>query len=175
MKKSQLILIIFSFLFLLSQKLSAQDESESSLLWEIKKEGVTNVSYLFGTHHMINESFIDTSKTLNSILENVSTVICEVADLKFDTLEMIKSFILNSNEEYTFKDSAEKKMVSEYLKKEIGSGLEAFINYKPMFLVTFLEIHEHMKLNPYDKATFKGTDMYFMDMARKLGKRFDRI
>ena len=171
MKKSNSYLIIFLIFSFTAVKISSQTRTMSSLLWEIRKDGNTNVSYIFGTNHLISGALIDTSEKINEIMSNVKELVCEVSEPGYDTLKMIRSMILSRDEEYIFKDSNEKKMVKDFIEEKTNRSFSSFENLKPMVMLLTLEYFYYLKLNPdCSKKNYESTDKYFMNTAKKLGK-----
>lgn len=73
-------------------------KNDNSLLWKIEKDGY-QTSYIFGTMHMINESYFSITPHLNDIIQKSDQVIMEIGDqpnpLKALSLMTLKNETLN--------------------------------------------------------------------------------
>ncbi|MBR4645374.1 MAG: TraB/GumN family protein [Bacteroidaceae bacterium] len=52
-------------------------KKENSILWEISGKGLTQKSYLLGTHHIVNYHFLDSIPQFQSIINNVDAIAVE--------------------------------------------------------------------------------------------------
>lgn len=167
--KGFIILVLTCF----SLQFSAQEiiDSENSLLWEISKEGVSHKSYLFGTHHFVSSSFIDTSAQINKILQNADVVAMEITgEYIFDTLKIFNLMKMKDNEYYNYPAVGDEKILKDYMETDpkLKPLTKVYHLIKPIALWMIVA---------FGDMSFSGTtpgyttiDDYFKNEAVKLNK-----
>src|SRR5690554_845879 len=76
MNYSKSLFVILSFLVFLS--CTAQSENDNSLMWKVSGNGLENPSYLFGAHHLIPVSFLDSVAGIDNAFENTEQTVGEL-------------------------------------------------------------------------------------------------
>ena len=115
-----------------------QTDSENSLLWEISGKGVKNVSYLFGTIHMIHrDDFILTDATKNA-LEKSKRVTFEInmeemSDMSAMLPLMMRAFMKNGTTLKSLLSEEDYTLVENHF-ADLGLPMMMLDRIKPMFL-----------------------------------------
>lgn len=153
--KLQKLPVLFVF-FLLSFCAFAQ----SSLLWKIEGQNITQPTYLFGTIHLIPGSAFKVSPTLDSIAGKMDNIFFEM-DLSHPDLANItaKKLMLDSvsSIKELYSASEYKKLVKKWTKMNIPYVL--FEKFKPFMLQQ--QIMTTLVENP------KGYETHFLAYAKK--------
>lgn len=133
---------LFALLVLFSFKLSAQGlaptSSDTTLLWRISNNGLAQVSYLFGTIHLIPADDYFLPATVETALAKSDRVAFEIDTREMENPATIFSLMskINMRNDTTLKDllSAEDyKSVAAHF-EEIGLPMMLFERMKPLFL-----------------------------------------
>lgn len=69
MNYKKTFIALAAIFILLSCSAGTSKEKENSLLWKISGNGLQKPSYLFGTHHLIPISFLDSIPGIEAALE----------------------------------------------------------------------------------------------------------
>lgn len=165
MNYSKILITILSFLVFLS--CSAQPENEKSLLWEVSGNGLEKPSYLFGTHHLIPISFLDSVAGIHNAFENTDQTVGELdmtnmAEMQMQLMshsqlpEGVSYNTLLSPEEFIQLDST--------LKSLLNVGLDQLGSLKPSMLSNLISITFYQKHYP-SISNEANIDQYFQSEA----------
>ncbi|NLZ94255.1 MAG: TraB/GumN family protein [Bacteroidales bacterium] len=161
----------FTFLLLLSISLSScaqTPKQETGLLWKISGNNLEEPSYLFGTHHLVPLSFLDSINGLDEAFNATKQTIGEL-DMN-DVGEMQMQLMVASlmPEGYSYKDlldDEDRKILDETLKEYVGGGLDQFQQMKPAMLNMLLSVMMYKKFYPTDEENI-SMDEHFQKEAR---------
>ena len=167
MNYSRSLFVILSFLILLS--CTAQSENDNSLLWKVSGNGLEKPSYLFGTHHLIPVSFLDSVAGVHNAFENTEQTVGELdmsnmAEMQMELMghsqlpEGVTYESLLSSEEFTQLDST--------LKSLLNVGLEQLGTLKPSMLSNLISVTFYQKHYP-TISNEANIDQYFQSEAIK--------
>jgi uncharacterized protein YbaP (TraB family) len=162
--------VITTFLFtLISFTTLFSQNRPKTILWEITGKGMPYKSYLLGTNHGFNDTWIDSFTLIKEKLFNATTIVTELpihsqADLnksKVDTnhIQFNKLFSL---EEY--------KLVDDYLKRKGLSGMENAPNNFYSVLGLFHATYGRL-MQPKEKENSDAIDVFI----EKVGKEKNSI
>ena len=171
MNYSRSLFVILSFLILLS--CTAQSENDNSLLWKVSGNGLENPSYLFGTHHLIPVSFLDSVAGVHNAFENTEQTVGELdmsnmAEMQMELMghsqlpEGVTYESLLSSEEFTQLDST--------LKSLLNVGLEQLGTLKPSMLSNLISVTFYQKHYP-TISNEANIDQYFQSEAINRNRR----
>jgi len=162
MKKSIVVLSLF---------LVCIFSSQAQLLWKVSGNGLKQPSYLFGTHHLIPISFLDSVPELFKAFNNCETMVGEMVLSNIDATAMIqraaimpnhiKMTDLLSDEEY--------KLVDNELKSVLKIGLKEVSIMNPTLILSLYEIEvlkKHMGVTDDIQS-----DSYFQLVATEKDKQ----
>lgn len=151
--------------------LFAQNDPEftGSLLWKISGNG-SKPTYIFGTHHLIQKSFLDKNPLVLKALGESEQLICEIAPDDMQNTQSSEAFILMSMP----RDTTYKMLFTENelltLETELtyatGKGLKDFENIKPAAISAIYLMAANEKINPSEDPTNAiPLDLYLMQVA----------
>lgn len=159
-----------SFLILLSISLTAcsKPKQETGLLWEISGNNLEQPSYLFGTHHLVPLSFLDSIDGLDEAFLATEQTIGELDMNNVGEMQMQLMVASLMPEEYSYTtllSKEDQQILDETLKEYIGAGLNQFGQMKPAMLNTLLSVMMYKKLYPSDEEGL-SMDEHFQKEAR---------
>jgi uncharacterized protein YbaP (TraB family) len=161
MKKA---LIIFAFL-------TGAFSSNAQLLWKVSGNGLQKPSYLFGTHHIADQTICDGIKGFNDAYNSVEHLYGEVDTDKMNgigtQLKAMSRMKLPDGQTLSSLYTEEQlKVIDEFVTAVMGVGVKSFDNFKPVMLSSSLQVFIAMKLYPeYDAA--KAIDSHMQTRAKK--------
>jgi len=172
MKITSIIIILLSFFLscsspedALSTNLHKEDiivRNGNSLLWKIEKED-HQTSYIFGTMHMIDETYFNITPHLNYIIENSDQIIMEIGGLP-NPLEALRLM--------TLKDET----ITDYFSKneltELVQFMDTQLGISPQkFQMTFTKMKPFLILQTITQAFFsenaKSYDLNIMQIGQE--------
>ena len=136
-RKSPLMRNTFSlriavFFLVISFQSTAQEKktrdfpmSESSLLWEIKRPGVKDGSYLFGTMHLIEKEYFLFPKSLEKRVQKADVLVMELPGMpsQFDAMNLLK---LKQGSFFDFFTTEQSDSILVWAKEALKLSEEAF-------------------------------------------------
>lgn len=161
MKKA---LIIFAFL-------AGAFSSNAQLLWKVSGNGLQKPSYLFGTHHIADQTICDGIKGFNDAYNRVEHLYGEVDTDKMNgiatQLKVMTRMKLPKGQTLSSLYTEEQmKVIDDFVTEVMGVGAKSFDSYKPVMLSSSLQVFIAMKLFPeYDAA--KAIDSHMQTRAKK--------
>lgn len=161
MKKLVLLFSFFAFSII----------GNAQLLWEISGNQLKEKSYLFGTHHLIPISFLD---SINGIYPAFNSCKNIVGEIIMDDPSVIKKLqqaaIITTGETTKNWLSAEQYATADsVLKNTIGFGLEEMRFFKPAMIENIYVLTLYDKYFQQDEDF--QIDSYFQKVGKKEGKR----
>lgn len=152
----------------------------AQLLWKVSGNGLTQPSYIMGTHHLAPLSIKDSIQGLQTALDNTKQV---YGELKMSTMqdqarvmEIMKKYMVTETDT-TFKSlftDEEYEMINKYSKENLMFDLAMMPKVKPAFLSNNLVVILYMKhvggYNPQEQL-----DTYFQTQATEKGKKADGL
>ena len=161
MKRLQLIaFFLLSFVF-----------SQAQLLWKVSGNGLKETSYIFGTHHLIALSFLDSIPGLYKSFNSCNAVVGEVVINSIDATSKIKqaSIMPDHKTIKDFLDSTKYQIVDNELKTTLKIGLNELSRLHPSLILSLYEIELFRRVTKiYDDAQ---SDSYFQIAANEKGKK----
>ncbi len=112
----------------------------NTLLWKISKKGSSQVSYMYGTFHMMCKDDIVLSKSVDDAIANADDVYFEL-DLDDPSTMLSAMFFINMKGDTTLSQlltADELKRVSSFFKDTLGTPITMFQRMKPSLLEAFL-------------------------------------
>lgn len=146
---------------------------ENALLWEISGKGLSKPSYLYGTYHLLNDSYLakESPKTLE-VFKKADGVVVEMI---LDTSASIKiqmGMVMFDDKLSNLLDSAEYQLVKTELQETMGRDIAMFEQMKPMAIALMLTIVFASTTSP-ELANYTGQplDQFFTEEGLRTGKR----
>lgn len=163
MNKKIFLLNIFAVLFILSV--------HSQLFWKISGNRLTKPSYLFGTHHLIDEDQImDFDKILHYAGEaDVVVGEMDMSDMLGMQIKMMKSAMMKDTTMKELLNDSDYILVDKGLKEVMGMGLNKLGKMKPLMLSAMYSVMIYKKLTNLKKEP-EVIDILFQKKAKKNNK-----
>lgn len=160
----------FTFLLLLSVSLTscAKPKQQTGLLWKISGNKLEQPSYLYGTHHLVPLSFLDSIAGLDEAFMATEQTIGELDMNNVGEMQMqlmMASLMPEGKSYHDLLSEEEYKLLDETLKEYVGAGLDQFGQMKPAMLNTLLTVMMYKKLYPSDEEGL-SMDEHFQKEAR---------
>lgn len=112
----------------------------NTLLWKISKKGSSQVSYMYGTFHLMCKEDIVLSKSVDDAIANADDVYFEL-DLDDPSTMLSGIFFINMKADTTLSQlltADELKRVSSFFKDTLGTPITMFQRMKPSLLEAFM-------------------------------------
>ena len=155
--------LILTFLVLIgfSNALNAQ------LLWKISGKGLKNPSYLFGTHHLIPTSFLDSVPGLFKAFNSCNTVVGEMVTSNIEgTVRIQQAAVMPNHIKISdLLDSEEFALVDKELRATLKFSLGDVAALNPALLLTMYELELYKKQTGYKESI--PLDSYFQIIAEE--------
>jgi uncharacterized protein len=161
---------------------SFAQEAMNSIFWEIKGNGVSKPTYVFGTHHLHDYQFLEKNPQVATALQSSDYVIGEIV---IDTNEMrmamklTMAMFMKNNTLSKLLSKEDYDATDKCLRENMGRSLLALNNVKPIFVYHLIMVAKYMKAtqtdpqkspqmmnNPFNASM----DVYFQQQARKFKK-----
>ena len=162
-----LTFLLLAFISLSSCAIS-QTKQETGLLWKISDNKLEEPSYLFGTHHLVPISYLDSIDGLDEAFMATKQTIGELDMNNMGEMQMQLMIASLMPEGYSYDElmsQDDQKILDETLKEYVGTGLAQFEQMKPAMLNTLLSVMMYKKLYPSDENGL-SMDEHFQKEAR---------
>lgn len=133
--------VVASVLIVLSAECMSQD-LENSLLWQIEGNGIQS-SYLFGTFHILPQSAFELGEPVVKAFHSCDLVVLEL-DVDDPTLQVQLLGLVAMNGGKRLDDllkPEDLQKLDSLLDLNPGTGIEPFMNWKPMMLTSLILTH----------------------------------
>lgn len=144
-------------------------EEANALLWKISGNGLNSPSYLFGTHHLVPLSFLDSITGLKEAFDATEQTVGELNMSKMSEMQMkiMGAAVMPKEYDYrTLTSEADFQLLDKTLKELTGVGLEQLGRMKPAMLSNLISVSLYQKYYP---ALSGGTsiDQHFQEEAAR--------
>ena len=159
------LFLILSFIIFLS--CTANSKTENTLLWKVSGNGLEKPSYLFGTHHLVPVSFLDSVAGINNAFENTEQTIGELdmSNMAKMQMELMGHSQLPEGVTYDSLLSLEEiTQLDTTLKSLLNVGLDQLGALKPAMLSNLISVTYYHKHNP-STSNKVSMDQYFQTEA----------
>ncbi|MGB0177991.1 MAG: TraB/GumN family protein, partial [Owenweeksia sp.] len=161
---------VFAF-FLTMPAVQAQKPSlENSLLWKIESPK-GNISYLFGTYHLVGSDYLKAKTKVAEAYESSGKVVVEMVADSAALMQLTMLATMQGQSLKALVDSADYYLLEKEIKPLIGYDLAFFDNFKPNMVATMYSVALAQKSAPKDfKYGGQPIDMYFASNGKQKGK-----
>ena len=149
---------------------TSTNKDENALLWRITKLGSKDTSYLFGTLHLLEKSYVDTLPHVMEEFQKSDVIIGEMV-LDSSIKEELQNLLDTGESLMGSLDSNDYNLVSSELIRIAGLPLSLFDSYEPIALYALLLEGLYAKNHPENIHTHIPMDLYFQHKAKSSGKR----
>lgn len=162
------IFSLITFLLLLSCS-DVSKGSTGSLLWRISGNGLEQPSYLFGTHHLVPVSFLDSVSGVKDAFENTAQTVGELdmSDMAQMQMKIMGESTMPAGVTYdSFLSPEEVALIDSTLARLMGVGLGQLGTLKPALLSNLISVTLYQKYYP-SLSSGTSLDQYFQEEALK--------
>jgi len=157
--------LLLLFILFLSVRVQAQ------LLWKISGNGLSENSYLFGTHHLIDKDLVPQFDSILAVCGQTDVVVGEM-DLKTPGMQkkMMKGSVMKGKTMKDLVSASDYQLLDTEFKSVMGLGMKMLGSFKPMMLMTMHEVMLYMKSSGVKKQPV-AVDELFQKQARAAKKK----
>ena len=169
MLQKHIIVFILACLSLTSCA-QAGNKQETGLLWKISGNKLEQPSYLFGTHHLVQLSFLENIDGVEEAFMATEQTVGEVDMNNMGEMQMqlMMASIMPDGESYQdLMNEDDRALLDATLQEYVGAGLNQFGQMKPAMLNTLLSVMMYKKFYPSEEAGL-SMDEYFQKKANNL-------
>ena len=144
-----------------------QEKLDSSLLWQVEKNGIST-SYVFGTIHMIDSEDYFLPNGTEAAIDQVDAMVFEInmddmMDLGAQLSLLRKAFMPNGLKIRDLLEPEDYQLVKDFF-DDMGLPMFMLEKIKPMFLSVFASMD--MSEGGFDSGSWKSYEMEFHEMAK---------
>jgi len=144
-------------------------QTENSIFWEVKGNGLEKPSYLFGTFHLLKGNYVDSFAVIKQKLFECKAVVGElnISDTTGITEFMLATKLTGTSIAQLY-DSVEYKQMNDSMMKWVKLSLKSFPTSKPMYIQTMIMQMAFPKVFPeITKSKSPLMDIYFQQLAKQ--------
>lgn len=159
------LLVFLTFIFCLS--CTTHSENENSLLWKVSGNGLEKPSYLFGTHHLIPVSFLDSVAGIHDAFENTEQTVGELdmSNMAEMQMKLMSHSLLPEGVTYDSLLSKEEIVqLDSTLRDLLHVGLDQLATLKPTMLSNLISVTYYQRYYP-SESNEVSIDQYFQSEA----------
>lgn len=159
--------------FLLSCTSGASVREGNSLLWKISGNGLSKPSYLFGTHHLVPISFLDSIPGVGEAFEETEQTVGELdmgGDMPKMQMLIMREAVMPQGMSYETLLSPDDRLLLDSMLRSVtgGVGLDQLGQFKPAMLSNLISVALYRQYYPSSaSAAEQGLDLYFQEEALK--------
>ncbi len=169
MRHNKLLIAAVFMLSLLSCN-SVSSKDTNSLLWKVSGNGLEKPSYLFGTHHLIPLSFLDSVKGLTGAFQSTEQTVGELdlSNMGEMQMKLMGGSIMPEGVTYSsLLNEKDVALLDSTLHNTLGIGLDQLGQMKPAMITNLLTLTMYQKYYP-KVSQEKSMDEYFQNEAATL-------
>lgn len=169
MHYKKVFIAVTAIFLLLSCFSGASNKTESSLLWKISGNGLQKPSYIFGTHHLVPISFLDSIPGIEAAFEETEQTVGELDMSNMSEMQMkiMGEGMLPPDIAYaTLLSPEDTAVLDSMLRAVVGVGLDQLGQLKPAMLSNLISISLYQRYYP-SVASAQNIDYYFQEEALK--------
>jgi uncharacterized protein YbaP (TraB family) len=140
-----------------------QAQGKPGVFYSITGNGLKDTSWLFGTYHLIKDSYLNEIPHVQAAFRRASGVVVEVVIDSSAMPGANAKAMLATGQLTDFFDKSFADSLDLSLKASIGQGIDVFRPMKPMVVMLTMSVVQLMKDNPalLSKYTGQPLDVYF--------------
>ena len=161
----RLIVFLVAVLFIV-------DAIHGQLVWKVSNKDSKTVSYLFGTHHLVDNNQIPNFDKILGLCDTTDLIVGEIdMSVTLNQEAILRHSQMNSMTLRDFVTSKEYKMLDNEFQSVLGVGMSVLGNLKPMALISLHQIRNYMKFEGLSMQP-ESIDEYIQSRAKDRGKDF---
>jgi uncharacterized protein YbaP (TraB family) len=165
-------MVLLSVTFSTHITFGQSEKVENSIFWKISGNGIQKPSYLFGTYHVLNNSFLDDIPNVKKIYLASHNIVVET-ELDSSKIGKVLFMAMMKDKKISNLISAEDyKLVSQELQSTSGMTMDMFNSFKPNFITVMITMAYNQKENKELLSKYSGQpiDGYLALYGRKNNK-----
>ena len=143
---------------------------DNGLLWKISGNGLEQPSYLFGTHHLVPLTFLETIDGLDEAFEATEQVVGELDmnDMNALQMQVMQASVMDPQYQYAdLLSEADYELLDSKLKELLmGMGLDQLGQMKPAMLNNMIAVTLYQQFYPEMNAQV-SIDQHFQQKAMR--------
>ncbi|MBD1398384.1 TraB/GumN family protein [Pontibacter sp. JH31] len=146
-----------------------------SLLWEISGKDLKAPSYLYGTFHLLNQSYLNSEP---EVLEHFTKARAVVVETEIDSAKMMQlgaKMVMPDNKLSALLSKEDFALVSNEVKQSFGFDLAMADQMKPMTILLMLSMSQYQNMEVLKQYKGQPLDVYFANSGHKDGKKIHRL
>ncbi len=159
----------FTVLLLLLSCSNPTKGNNNALLWKISGNGLENSSYLFGTHHLVPLTFLDSIPGIHDAFEHSAQTVGELDLSHMQQLQMEimgKAMMPQGTTYESLISEADRAKLDSTLTSLMGMGLAQLGRLRPAMLHNLISVTLYQRYYPSLSGGI-GLDQYFQEEALK--------
>jgi uncharacterized protein YbaP (TraB family) len=172
MKKTLIRFLLLHVIFLLLSIMAYGQKDAKALLWKVTGKDLQEPSYIFGTYHLLGNTFLSELPEVDAPLKNAKGIVVETVIDSSKLMSMAMSGMMRDNKISNLISPEDFKLVSDELVKVSGMSLRLLDQFKPAQVTAMLVLMQAQKLNEKVLSKYTGAplDIYIAYSAKKAGK-----
>ncbi len=169
MNYKKIFIAVTAICLFLSCSTGASTEKGNALLWKISGNGLQKPSYIFGTHHLVPVSFLDSIPGIEAAFDETEQTVGELdmGDMPEMQMKIMGEAMMPPEVTYeTLLPQEDVALVDSMLRDIMGIGLTQMGQLKPAMLSNLISVSLYQKYYP-SIASAQNIDQYFQEEALK--------
>ena len=163
-------LFITALVLLLVNSDKASQPKKLPLLYRITKTTSTDTSYLFGTLHLLESSYVDTMPGVMAALKRADVVVGEIV-LDSTTLGDAMTEMMSGPPLDSLLSEKDYKLVSKNVQRIAHVPMMYLNRLSPIMIYALLLESLYQQAHPENHQTGIAMDLYFQQFAKEAGKQ----
>ncbi|MDX5420496.1 MAG: TraB/GumN family protein [Hymenobacteraceae bacterium] len=146
-----------------------------SLLWEISGKDLKAPSYLYGTFHLLNHTYLN---SVPEVMERFTETRAVVVETDVDSAKMMElgaKMVMDGNKLSALLSPQDYTLVSKEVKQSFGFDLAMADQMKPVTILLMLSMSQYQKMEVLKQYKGQPLDMFFMKWGRKNNKKIHTL
>ncbi|MEZ0540646.1 TraB/GumN family protein [Fibrella arboris] len=151
--------------------LSCLAATGQSLLWEVSGNGLAKPSYLFGTYHILRDSYLRQDSLTRRHFENAEGVVVEMVFDSSEAGKVRQYATMADNNLIRLIDANDYKLVADEFNAVTGQELSFYNQIKPVIIATALSVaYARQRSDTLTRFSGQPIDLYFVKQAQAAQK-----
>lgn len=138
-----------------------------SLLWEVSGNGLVQPSYLFGTYHILRDSYLNNNPLTRACFERAEGVVVEMVFDSSEVQKVAQYGTMTDNNLIRLINAEDYKLVADEFNAVTGRELSFYNQIKPIVIATSLSVaYARRQSDTLTRFTGQPIDLYFVNEAK---------
>jgi len=160
-----------SCLFLAILLLAGLTVQAQSLLWQVSGNGLAKPSYLFGTYHILRDSYLKQDTLTRRHFEQAEGIVVEMVFDEAEAANVRRYALMPDNNLIRLIEANDYKLVADEFNTVTGQELSFYNQFKPIIIATALSVaYARQRSDTLTKFSGQPIDLYFVKQAQAAKK-----